>query len=310
MNTSHTLRCLLNAAEGQLDIILYESSQLATSRPSMLCPQNPRILCAQSWLAPTKGAELLTPALQSLCTLQKIPLKDITHFACVHGPGSFTGIRLTMSTVAAIRRITGASNASIDYMQALALTAALNLAPVFAKKELYFCVLTHAKRHVVHCQYFSLSAQQEAHEYCENVMHDAHTGMPNPFGTPPYLPQSQGPAFLCAPENILAHKPQTLHTHKAPLFILGSGLMRHYEVISPLLQAQDFALPLEQPSPKALCLLAENVSYHEHDLEPLYVRPCDAVENLNAIAQKQGMDATQAHARLQILLNARPEENI
>ncbi len=270
-NTDSALACVLNAAEGRLDIILYQEQPAA----------HPLIVCAQSWHAPTKGAELLTPALQALCSLQKIQPHAIQRFACVHGPGSFTGIRLTMGTVAAIRRITGASNAGIDYMQALALTAALQVQNIWPDRPLAFCVLTHAKRNLVHCQYFTHEPQQ--------------------------IPQECQQAFLCPPMEIFAAKP-TQVSSETPLFVLGSGYLRHEQNIKELCPSQPFlyTLQLEQPSPLALCLLANKASYHQHDLEPLYVRPCDAVENLSHIAQKQGMDPEKAHARLQEILHTEP----
>ncbi len=331
MNTPPmSLGCVLNAAEGQLDIILYEFPQVHTSETTPYTPSHsgvseshtgnshaylstpcPQMLCAQQWHAPTKGAELLTPALQSLCALQKIALKDICHFACVHGPGSFTGIRLTMGTVAAIRRITGAHNASIDYMQALALTGALAISPLFAQKKLHFCVLTHAKRHVVHCQYFTCAISQES---------------PSSWHS---FPQAHSPAFLCAPQDIFTQLPPAMRKEEeknTPIFLLGSGLVRHEEILTPLIQDQrqifqdisenpslatsPFMLPIEHPSPAALCLLASTASYHQQDIDPLYVRPCDAVENLSHIAQKQGMDADKAHARLAEILRSTPRESM
>ncbi len=265
------LYCVLNAAEGQLDILLASEEHMLT---------------AQSWHAPTRGAEILTPALQSTLRIQKLTPAHITHFACVHGPGSFTGLRLTMGTVAAIRRITKAVNASIDYMQALALTACDALganaqpntqqgAQQQAQDITYtICVLTHARRQLVHAQWYTC--------------------------TPENLPKAHGPAELISPQALLTQW-QAYANQDQRLYVLGSGLERNAATFAdapPCVQVLRFA----HPSPKALMTLAKEAEYHSQDLEPLYIRPCDAVENLDHIAQKQGMDAGKAHEKLAQLL--------
>ncbi len=258
----NALYCVLNAAEGQLDILLANEEHMLT---------------AQSWHAPTRGAEILTPALQSTLRIQKLTPAHITHFACVHGPGSFTGLRLTMGTVAAIRRITKAVNASIDYMQALALTAydALNANAQQDKHHCAHtvCVLTHARRQLVHAQWYTCTAEN--------------------------LPKAHGPAELISPQALLTQ--WQAHAKGQPLYVLGSGLERNAATFADAPQCVQ-TLPFMHPSPKALLTLARHAEYHNQDLEPLYIRPCDAVENLDHIAQKQGMDAAKAHERLAQLL--------
>ncbi len=254
------LYCVLNAAEGQLDVLLAHEEHM---------------LVAQSWHAPTRGAEILTPALQSLLRIQKLSPAHITHFACVHGPGSFTGLRLTMGTVAAIRRITNAVNASVDYMQALALTGyeAVSLSP--NQEDTYtFCVLTHARRQLVHAQWYTCTAN--------------------------HLPASHAPAVLLSPQEVL--KQWQDHTAQGQsVHVLGSGFERNTSSFENVPQGVHM-LPLLHPSPQALLTLAKQATYHHHDLEPLYIRPCDAVENLDHIAQKQGMDGAKAHEKLATLL--------
>ncbi len=278
------LICVLNAAEGQLDIILNKASESPGS-------QEVEMLSAHSISAPTKGAEILTPALQNLCALHGITPQDIERYACVHGPGSFTGLRLIMSTVAAIRRITGASNAGIDYMQALALTAQLRLQSLQTclhkpSGEYRLCVLTHARRNLVHYQCFSTQISAG-----EN-----------------FLPKPLGEVVLLSPVAVA----QAL-THfvgsETPMCMLGSGVQRNMLSLQENLPSIAMSanqkttfLDILHPSVEALSLLAQHAQYHNDDLQPLYIRPCDAVENLTHIAQKQGMDADAAHARLQELL--------
>jgi len=48
-------------------------------------------------------------------------------------------------------------------------------------------------------------------------------------------------------------------------------------------------------------------AWRDEDIEPMYLRPCDAVDNLSSIAAKRGDDPAQAHAELRRLLNVSPE---
>ena len=67
---------------------------------------------------------------------------------------------------------------------------------------------------------------------------------------------------------------------------------------------------LTSPDIAALCLLARHGDYFPQDLEPLYVRPCDAVENLPHLAGRQGLDADEAVSALGNMLARTPESEI
>ncbi len=262
------LTCVLNYAEGQLDIVL---------------GNNTGIISSQSWpisaKGPIKGAEILAPALSALFTISKIEICDVERWACVYGPGSFTGIRLVLGTVAAVRRISRAKNASIDFLQALALDVALeqqNNIQSTPNKIGYIWTISHARRNMVHAQAFKVS---------DNL-----------------LPEAVHDVQLYLIKDII----KILQASPAHSVILGSGLKRNWEALAPAFAngLQDIVKPIEHsaPTPKALWELALHANYHEQDIEPLYVRPCDAVENLDLIAQKMGLEPQMAHARLEALL--------
>ena len=63
-------------------------------------------------------------------------------------------------------------------------------------------------------------------------------------------------------------------------------------------------------STEALCLLARHGDYAPEDIEPLYVRPCDAVDNLPDLARRQGRDSDAATAELERLLHLAPGSEI
>ena len=64
---------------------------------------------------------------------------------------------------------------------------------------------------------------------------------------------------------------------------------------------------LIQPTQEALCLLARHGDYFAADVEPLYVRPCDAVENLPELSRRQGLDGAATLAELERLLHLPPQ---
>lgn len=246
-----SLTLILNAAAGRLHYVFCEEEAL---------------LCAGEWASPRDGTERLAPLLaQTLTTLDRHP-RDIARLACVVGPGSFTGIRLVLSTAAALRRASGAPIAPLNLLQALAAT-------VPCPPQTRLRVLTPGRRDQAHQQDFRVSA----------------TGFPEPLG--------QAPPRLLSLDDALAPPSELDGTS---WLLLGGPL--------PVLPSWAPWLPVEAPSTAALLRLAAQADYVAEDPCPLYVRPCDAVDNLNAIAAGRGQDPDDAHATLERLLQTRPDD--
>jgi len=284
MQTGTGLELILNAAEGALQIIVTEDE---------------RLLSVQEWHKADRATEILAPALADMCRALNIAPAQFRRIACVRGPGSFTGIRLVLATAAALRRVGQARLAGLDYMQALATSAVLqhNLfygTPVW--------VLTHARRNMMHCQPFMS------------------------YG--PQIPaQPSQPVDLCSPQEALrrmetacsAPLPQGTDEHSCAR-VCGSGLARNAAVfagidgmrmVPPDPRAGMLAIPgLVCPNTEALRLLARHGDYFDADVEPLYVRPCDAVENLPQLAPRMGMTGEHAVAALGIMLERAPKSEI
>ena len=257
------LTLVLNAAEGRLQIVLADGWEL---------------LCAQDWAAPGRGTELLAPALERMFAGLRLRCSALGRIACVRGPGSFTGVRLVLSTAAALARASGALLAGLDYMQALALGTRVVWEDAALQR---IWVLQHARRDVALAQVFAPGRDET-------------------------LPCAVSELELLTPEHCLQRmREQALRGMR--LWALGSALARHAAFAKLPKLARYVPARFPQPLPEDLLLLARHAEYGRRDIEALYVRPCDAVENLDGIAARRGEDPALTRSRLELLLAARPE---
>ncbi|MDR2695602.1 MAG: tRNA (adenosine(37)-N6)-threonylcarbamoyltransferase complex dimerization subunit type 1 TsaB [Deltaproteobacteria bacterium] len=229
------LTLVLNAAEGRLQLVLADGAEL---------------LCAQDWAAARRGTELLAPALERIFSGLRLRFGDLERIACVRGPGSFTGIRLVLATAAALARASGALQAGLDYMQALALGAR-----AFGEENAAtrIWVVQHVRRDLALAQCFAWE-QSEA------------------------LPRAVSGLDLLTPEQCLQRMREEAQTGMR-LWAMGSALARHAEFSA--LPGLATCVPARPggPPPEDLLLLARHAEYSCRDIEALYARPCDAEEN-------------------------------
>ena len=264
--STHGLTLVLNAAEGRLQIVLANDAGL---------------LCAQQWVAPRKGTELLAPALGGIFSGLRLRFANLERIACVRGPGSFTGIRLVLSTAAALARASGALLAGLNYMQALAAGAGIFLQEGNAASQRIW-VLTHARRDAAHAQVFAPGRDE-------------------------LLPHAVSELEVLSPNQCL-QRMREQSQDGLRLWATGSALARHAEFTALPGTVSWMPARCWEPSPEDLLLLAQHAEYSRQDIEALYVRPCDAMENLDSIASRRGENPAQAKARLESLLAAQPEQ--
>lgn len=228
------------------------------------------IAVAQTWHCDNRATEILPAALKDMLTLLGLSARDLVKIACVNGPGSFTGIRLVLALSQALHRVSGAKLCAINALACLAYEYQLRR-PQSEKRVLF--VVTHARRNLVHVQPYLLD------------------GRPQPMADISLI----DPKVLC---DILP----------TGAICLGNALARYPELFSDF--AQSFALTLEpeilHPSASALQLAAQASDYQDFDLEPLYVRPCDALENLSRLAARQGLSHEEAWQSYRQILQKAP----
>lgn len=224
--------------------------------------ENEKPLCFLEYFNTRKATEILAPALQEIFRNAQISASNLRRIGCFAGPGSFTGIRLVLATASAIRRCTQAKLASLDYLQALATSAIIRLNWLYPGRV---CVITHARQELVHWQEFISYGPQI-----------------------PAVPK--GEAELITPEAALVRMGED------SCLACGSGLAKHshlfaHRAYGGLLDSpRVITLPnLVNPDLAALMLLGRHGDYFPEDVNPKYVRNCDAVENLE---EKSGAAST------------------
>ena len=257
-------------AQSGLELVLSATDALV----QIVVLRHGEIAVAQEWHCENRATEILPAALESLFQLLSVKPRELERIACVHGPGSFTGIRLVLALSQALRRVSGAKLAALNGLALLAYEYLLHR-PVADKNELF--VVTHARRNLVHVQ--------------------------------PFLAEAAEPSPMA---EITLMAPEALGRMLTPGAVcLGNGLQRYPELFAGF--AQQFSLvliPVIHPSPAALQRAAEAASYQASDLEPLYVRPCDALENLPRLAARQGLSRNEAWQTYQALVQQKPASAI
>ena len=239
-----------------------------------LC-ENGSLLCGQDWLAQRGGTELLTPALREACARLGAKPADIRRIACTAGPGNFTGLRIGLTTAAGLARAVGAKQAGLNYLQCLAANA-----PARAGEEVL--VLTNARKGLAYGARFTA---------------DEHG-----------VPQPEGRIFLLP----LPPLPEGTDLG-SPDFVIGSALVSNLACLKAALPESSRLLVNESsPTLAALALMEGSIDWDAQDgsdIAPLYMRECDAVENLDAIARAQGRTPALVHEELERLTHAPLAEN-
>ncbi|MBQ9536406.1 MAG: tRNA (adenosine(37)-N6)-threonylcarbamoyltransferase complex dimerization subunit type 1 TsaB [Desulfovibrionaceae bacterium] len=248
------LTLILNASEGCLQIVLARATDIYISYGAGL---------------ENHATELFAPVFTDLLHTLHLKLEMLQRLACVCGPGSFTGIRLVLTTALALRRSCGMLVAGLNYLQALAVEAQMlgQLA-----KDTCIYVVTHARQNLVHLQSFTVG------DDCVQPTSDISLVAPTHMAT------------LVKPKS----------------YVIGSGLLRNSDLINALKKQDVSILALSEPSPKALVELATRAQYSDEDLTPLYVRPCDALTQLDSLCVKQGLSPSATSKKVTHLLHEAP----
>ncbi|MCH5276398.1 MAG: tRNA (adenosine(37)-N6)-threonylcarbamoyltransferase complex dimerization subunit type 1 TsaB [Desulfovibrionaceae bacterium] len=254
------------------------------------------LLCAQNWLTKGGGTELLAPALEHACRRMGFAARDIERVACVAGPGSFTGIRLALATAAGLARANGARQAGLNFMQCVA-------AGVPARPGESIAVFIPARRGWMYSAVYVADAR----------------GLPCPRQDIELLPQPDGPDDSGCAGDMRERGGPRRASHgaagapvspcgSAPDYLVGEAVSAHRSFFEAAVPAGTRIMPAryDMPSAAALLALTEAADWNAapRDVRPLYLRDCDAVDNLDDMARMRGEDPARARAELERLLSA------
>lgn len=248
----------LNCVEERVQIVLARESSL---------------ILHQEWASPARVMRFLAPALNHALGILGLSLRDLSGIACVRGPGNFTGLRLSLATTYGLALGAGLPMAGLDYLPLLAAGPAALLQGRLA-------VMTHARTRMVYIQSFQVAAS-------------------------PVTPTSLGShvAPLDDPRVLAVDEPSQFQTllkdNDQPLYLLGSGVRRNLDwVLATLPQARILEPSWDHLQADVLARAARTADFSDTPAMPLYLRACDAEENLEMFAVKRGFSPAKARERM------------
>ncbi len=227
-------------------------------------PTGVETLMFQEWAAPGRAMELLVPLLQEAFSKLSISPGELRGIACVRGPGRFTGLRITLSIALGLSRALHLPLGGMEYLPLLAAGAA-----PLCQGEIW--ALTHARRGQVYIQGFSAPDLTPLHDAEAMDVEDAAAA---------------------------------IQPRRDPVYLLGSAVERYPELFFDR-PGECVLLPsrFNRPAPEILLTCAVGLSFGESPVEPLYIRPSEAEENLSSISVAKGRDPEAAGRRLAELLS-------
>ncbi|MGL4722606.1 MAG: tRNA (adenosine(37)-N6)-threonylcarbamoyltransferase complex dimerization subunit type 1 TsaB [Desulfovibrionaceae bacterium] len=232
------LYVILNNSDGSLQIGIGTEEVLLYSSQTMLS---------------SKGTEYLIPSLLEAFSRIGYSQKEITHISCVVGPGSFTGIRLILTTALGIAKTLNATLGALQYLESLAFSA--------YNPSVHYWVMTHARKNLLYLQGY----------YCNPENH---------------FVQQKTEVHVLSPQETSLYIINNMHDQS---YLLGKGAHLYKDFFNKSL-AHIPIMPKHNntPSMEALYSLSQKIPYSLHALTPLYIRPSDAEENIYTIAHKLG----------------------
>lgn len=264
-NAQGDLLLAINGADERLQLVL-----------GRVGAGNVTLLASQEWTVPGQAVRFLVPGVQALLYGVGLAPADVRRIACVSGPGSFTGLRMSLAAAQGIAAGSGALLAGINHLELLAHDAATLPAPT-AEEQAAVLALAWSRRAQVYAQAFCGAATDAAQALC-----------------PPLALRLEELPELVA----TLRQPQM-----RPLHLLGGGLRRNLPFFEALAASTPSLHLLPQrwdaPRPETLLLLAARAQYRPAaKITPLYLRASDAEDNLAAIAAGRGLSAEEAQAIL------------
>jgi len=258
---------VVNGAEDRLQVVLGRRPAAGAAHA---------LLYAQEWVVPGQAARYLAPAIAQACAAAGLAPAELSVLACVRGPGGFTGLRLVLSTALGLSRACDIPLSGLEYLPLLAARPADQLV---AMRE----ILTHegggsvfAITHARHGQVYVQGFVPEASAWC-GVRPLAAARAVDLATAAVIAAAGPGPRLACG-SGARRNEAFFLTQWSGRVVILDAGF--------------DHALPSTLLA--AASRRVDECKFSLDPIDPLYIRPSDAEENLPEIARKSGMDVAAA----------------
>jgi tRNA threonylcarbamoyl adenosine modification protein YeaZ len=238
--------------------------------PCVVLAADGKVLASRSAQGAAAAMGFLAPAVAGVLSEAGTDPGGLGGVACVRGPGSFTGIRVSLALALGLRLGAGTPLWGLDALP-LGARRAFAVRPQARRAA----VAMHARRGLVYFQIFRSDA-------CGGVAAEA-------------------PALVLTAEDA-AGMAGGLFPESFPgeAVVIGSGMRNNRAVFAARLPESCLA-PDEAVFPDAAVLAAAATGPSRdapRPAEPAYLRPSDAEENLATISRNQGLDPETAKALL------------
>lgn len=226
----------------------------------------PQVWAFQEWMAPGRANPLLAPGVQGMLAACSLRPQDLAGIACVVGPGSFTGVRMSLAFAEGLRLAAGVPLAGLAYPALLARAARQRLdAPATPLR-----VLTHARKGLCYVQRF-------------------------------HGDDASAIDILPTPEALDAMEDTACHVLGSALRQTPAAVQ---DVLQQHPRCRLLPAYFDHPDGESLLVAAAEADYAHAPLVPLYLRPSDAEANLESIALAKGMDPVAARRALTDLMSS------
>ena len=229
----------------------------------------------------------MAPALDGMLRAQGLGVAGLCGVACVRGPGSFTGLRMSVAFCLGLARGANLPMAGLDYLPLLAAGPAQTAQPRFTG---LLAVWVRSRRGQVYAQHFTSPGPTPRNAARAMTLDDAARALAREAETMTGAISGTGLDAVAAVIGSGALMPGAAEA------LTGAGLGRFVngEDIPGAPPGNAWTDPLPPVLARAACLAV----YGPEPPEPAYLRLSDAEQNLADIARARGLDPDEAAQRL------------
>lgn len=264
---------IVDGSQERLQVVLGQAGEfiLQTSRPTL-----------------GRGMEFLAPTIDWAMKTSGLDFSHLGGLACVNGPGSFTGLRMTLATLNGLGLC---MNLPMAGLSALELIAA-NLTGIVSGLVVSF-IRSRTERAYVQAFFLPETTPSPAQNSFTEEKQEIF-----PLTGAAEVSLEEIPGHIRTLTNSL-YIPSVIQRELGKVYLVGSGarpylkaLCRNWPQAVPVPERFDF------PQPEILLHNALGADYSYEPLQADYIRASDAEENLPGLALRRGLSPEEAVRKL------------